>query len=42
MEQLARFSNLAHRREIRMIQLKQEVNGLMIKLAKGQKYKIVA
>ncbi|MFC1857023.1 PAS domain S-box protein [Thermodesulfobacteriota bacterium] len=42
MEQLERFSTLAHGREIRMIQLKQEVNDLMLKSGKEAKYKIVS
>lgn len=41
MAQLERFSDLAHGREIRMIQLKQEVNELMGKSGMKEKYKIV-
>jgi PAS domain S-box-containing protein len=41
LEELERFNKLALGREIKMIQLKQEVNELMIQLGKAEKYKIV-
>jgi PAS domain S-box-containing protein len=41
-EELERFNKLAIGREIRMIQLKQEVNELMIQLGEVEKYKIVS
>ena len=40
-EELERFSKVAFGREKKMIQLKQEVNELMIQLGQGEKYKIV-
>ena len=42
MEELERFSKVAFGREIKMIQLKQEVNELMSQLGQGEKYKIVS
>jgi len=42
LDELERFNNLAIGREIKMIQLKQEINELMIQLGKGEKYKIVS
>jgi PAS domain S-box-containing protein len=42
LEELERFNKLALEREIKMIQLKQEVNELMIQLGKVEKYKIVS
>jgi len=41
MEDLAQFSRLTINREERMIQLKDEINGLMKQLGRGKKYKIV-
>ena len=41
-EELERFNKLAIGREIKMIQLKQEINELMIQLGKVEKYKIVS
>ena len=41
LDDLERFNKLAMGREIKMIQLKQEINELMIQLGKGEKYKIV-
>jgi PAS domain S-box-containing protein len=40
-EELERFNKLAIEREMRMIQLKQEINELMSQLGQGEKYKIV-
>ena len=40
-EELEQFSKLAIGREIRMIQLKQEINKLLDQLGQGEKYKIV-
>jgi PAS domain S-box-containing protein len=40
-EELERFSKVAFGREKKMIQLKQKINELMIKLGQGEKYKIV-
>jgi PAS domain S-box-containing protein len=40
-DELERFSKVAFGREKKMIQLKQEVNELMIQLGKVEKYKIV-
>jgi PAS domain S-box-containing protein len=40
-EELERFSKVAYGREKKMIQLKQEINELMIQLGKAEKYKIV-
>ena len=42
LDELERFNKLAIGREIKMIQLKQEINELMIQLDKGEKYKIVS
>jgi PAS domain S-box-containing protein len=42
LNELERFSKLAFGREKKMIQLKQEINELMIQLGKGEKYKIVS
>jgi PAS domain S-box-containing protein len=41
-DELERFSKLAFGREKKMIQLKQEINELMIQLGKVEKYKIVS
>ena len=41
-EELERFNKLAIGREIKMIQLKEEINELMIQLGKVEKYKIVS
>jgi len=41
-DELERFSKVAFGREKKMIQLKQEVNELMIQLGKVEKYKIVS
>ena len=41
-EELERFSKVAYGREKKMIQLKQEINELMIQLGKVEKYKIVS
>ena len=41
-DELERFSKLVFGREKKMIQLKQEVNELMIQLGKVEKYKIVS
>jgi PAS domain S-box-containing protein len=40
-EELERFRNLAIGREIKMIQLKEEINELRGQLGQGEKYKIV-
>ena len=40
-EELERFSKVAYGREKKMIQLKQEINELMVQLGQGEKYKIV-
>lgn len=40
-EQLERFSRLAHGREKKMIELKKEINELLVLQGKGEKYKIV-
>ena len=40
-DELERFSKVAFGREKKMIQLKQEINELMIQLGQGEKYKIV-
>jgi butyrate kinase len=40
-EELERFNKLAIEREMRMIQLKKEINELMSQLGQGEKYKIV-
>jgi PAS domain S-box-containing protein len=40
-DELERFSKVAYGREIKMIQLKQEINELMIQLGRSEKYKIV-
>jgi PAS domain S-box-containing protein len=42
MAELERFSKVAYGREKKMIQLKQEINELMIQLGKVEKYKIVS
>ena len=42
LDELERFNNLAIGREIKMIQLKQEVNEFMSQLGQGAKYKIVS
>ncbi|MCK4984283.1 MAG: transporter substrate-binding domain-containing protein, partial [Desulfobacterales bacterium] len=41
-DELQRFSKVAFGREKKMIQLKQEINELMIQLGKVEKYKIVS
>jgi PAS domain S-box-containing protein len=41
-DELERFSKVAFGREKKMIQLKQEINELMIQLGKAEKYKIVS
>ena len=41
MEELERFSRLASGREQKMIQLKKEVNDLLIKLGQNAKYRII-
>jgi PAS domain S-box-containing protein len=41
LEELERFNKLAIGREIKMIQLKQEINELMSQMGHGEKYKIV-
>jgi PAS domain S-box-containing protein len=40
-DELERFSKVAYGREKKMIQLKQEINELMMQLGKAEKYKIV-
>jgi uncharacterized Zn finger protein (UPF0148 family) len=40
-DELERFSKVAYGREKKMIQLKQEINELMMQLGKSEKYKIV-
>jgi PAS domain S-box-containing protein len=40
-DELERFSKVAFGREKKMIQLKQEINELMLQLGQGEKYKIV-
>jgi hypothetical protein len=40
-EELEQFSNLAIGREIKMIQLKEEINELLGQLDQGEKYEIV-
>jgi hypothetical protein len=40
-DELERFSKVAFGREKKMIQLKREINELMIQLGQGEKYKIV-
>jgi PAS domain S-box-containing protein len=40
-DELERFSKVAYGREEKMIQLKQEINELMIRLGQAEKYKIV-
>ena len=40
-EELERFRKLAIGREIKMIQLKEEINELLGKLGQGEKYEIV-
>jgi PAS domain S-box-containing protein len=42
LEELERFNKLAIGRELKMIQLKEEINELMIQLDKVEKYKIVS
>jgi hypothetical protein len=41
-EELEQFSKLAIGREIKMIQLKQEVNEILRQLGQVEKYKIVS
>jgi hypothetical protein len=41
-DELERFSKVAFGREKKMIQLKQEINELMIQLGKVEKYKIAS
>ena len=41
-DELERFSKVAYGREKKMIQLKQEINELMVKSGKDEKYKIVS
>jgi hypothetical protein len=41
LEELERFNKLAIGREIKMIQLKEEINELLIQLDQDKKYKIV-
>jgi ribosome assembly protein YihI (activator of Der GTPase) len=40
-EELEQFSKLAIGREIKMIQLKEEINELLDQLGQGEKYEIV-
>ena len=40
-DELERFSKVAYGREEKMIQLKQEMNELLIQLGQDEKYKIV-
>jgi hypothetical protein len=40
-EELEQFSKLAIGREIKMIQLKEEINELRDKVGQGEKYEIV-
>jgi phosphoglycerate-specific signal transduction histidine kinase len=40
-EELEQFSNLAIGREIKMIQLKKEINELLDQLGQGERYEIV-
>ena len=40
-DELERFSKVTYGREIKMIQLKKEINELMLQLGKAEKYKIV-
>jgi ribosome assembly protein YihI (activator of Der GTPase) len=40
-EELEQFSRLAIGREIKMIQLKEEINELLDQLGQGEKYEIV-
>jgi hypothetical protein len=42
MEDLERFSDMTVGREEKMIQLKEEINELMVKSGKEEKYKIVS
>ena len=39
MERLLRFNRLAAKRELRMQELKQEINGLLAELGRERKYK---
>jgi ribosome assembly protein YihI (activator of Der GTPase) len=41
MEELEQFSKLAIGREVKMIQLKEEINELLGQLDQGEKYEIV-
>ncbi len=41
-EQLERFNRLAVGRELRMAELKQEINGLLAELGRERKYEIVS
>jgi hypothetical protein len=41
LEELERFNKLANGREIKMIQLKEEINKLLCQLNQDKKYKIV-
>jgi hypothetical protein len=41
MEEMERFSRLTIDREVKMIQLKEEINVLLEQAGKGKKYKIV-
>jgi hypothetical protein len=40
-EELEQFSKLAIGREVKMIQLKEEINELLGQLGQGEKYEIV-
>jgi phosphoglycerate-specific signal transduction histidine kinase len=40
-EELEQFSNLAIGREIKMIQLKKEINELLDQLGQGERYEII-
>ena len=41
MAELEQFSKLAIGREIKMIQLKEEINQLLVQLGQGEKFEIV-
>ena len=41
LEELERFNRLAYGRELKMIQLKEEINELLSQLNQDKKYKIV-